>query len=666
MIVGVMLRHYKSYYNINFIPFLENTEVPYSVFIGNNGVGKSAILEAIDVFFNDREWNVNVNGKKQDAFICPVFLVKKEKFNEKYPEEINLMTSISDYFWDADEKANANISNNDHLMSFLRFKNKLKHDYREEHYLLMIGIEHENKNAYFNTFNGDIRKKIPERLLIEDVTNFEKQLINLKKHISDLYSYVYIPVEQSIQQTLKLENTEMQAFLSKNILEEIESVLNKNVNGNGNGNGSGRRESVVDYINQHLEEFMVNVNGALSNIDKAYSYNHDIRRKLTARDIRDKILDAYFPLRTLKKDSKPLVQLSSGEQRKALIDTAYAFLTTNPNEIREREIILAIDEPETSMHVSNCFDQFERLEKLTRDHKYQVLITTHWYGFMPITEKGFMHYVEERADNKIKISSYSFYNYLEERRSYPDVVELKSLYDLATSILTFMRSNPNINWLVCEGSDDKMYLEYLLRGQGDFRILPVGGCGNVVKLFQLLYSPISEKVQTKQIDSKILFLIDTDRLFKKVEKPIYFSGEVDEIVHLRRLQIIGDKIELVNPLKNEVYEETEIEDCLNPQIYYDAISKVVEEYANQDIKDAFQGFEINDECKFSKIKGDESLIIATSSEFQKKKKDIINYLGLNDVKYKIAKAYIRLCEEKEKEAVVIEHSFLDSLKCIYF
>lgn len=54
MISGILLRHYKNYGNLKFIPICDSTEYMYSVYVGNNGVGKSAILEALDVVLNDR------------------------------------------------------------------------------------------------------------------------------------------------------------------------------------------------------------------------------------------------------------------------------------------------------------------------------------------------------------------------------------------------------------------------------------------------------------------------------------------------------------------------------------------------------------------------------------------------------------------------------------
>ena len=50
--------------NLNFIPLCNSVEEKLSIFIGDNGVGKSSILESLDTFFNGRNWNVTLGIKK--------------------------------------------------------------------------------------------------------------------------------------------------------------------------------------------------------------------------------------------------------------------------------------------------------------------------------------------------------------------------------------------------------------------------------------------------------------------------------------------------------------------------------------------------------------------------------------------------------------------------
>lgn len=644
MIAAILLRHYKNYGNMKFIPICNNTAHMYSVYVGNNGAGKSAILEALDVVFNERAWNTTFNMKKSEAFICPIFLIDKKKIPVDRQALVEVM---SHFFWNVDETINPNIRSNIELQNFLRYRDELKLKYEKTHYILLIGVNYENaKDAYFATFQYALEKEISTKLpkTEEEVKN---SLNEIKKVIFNLYSYLYIPVEESPNELLKLHNVTMQQLLNKNILTEIEKILNKKANG----------KSIVAQINDNLDKFIEEVNLTISNIDKKYSFTNDLgnKKNLTAKDIREKILEAYFPLRALKANGHRVEQLSSGEQRKAIIDVAYSILIANGDKETEKDIILAIDEPETSMHISNCFNQFLMLEELAGNHQRQIMLTTHWYGFLPIAQNGSMHHIVQENDG-VKIDTFSLYNILEERRYFPDVIELKSMYDLATSIITYMRVKNETTWIICEGSDDKIYLEYILKDYNNLYILPVGGCGNVVKLYQLLYSPLTEKNENKY--GKALFLIDTDLQYKIVKKPLEFSSDNNSKVILRRLQIDNGQIRLYDPCKSNVYSQTEIEDCLNPKCYYSAVIKCIQSNKDSKLKSIAKKFEFVEEATVSVLRGDDSCIRATDCNVISEKKLIIDFAESSDNKYDIANIYKNICEQS---STAVEHNLE---KCI--
>lgn len=418
MISGILLRHYKNYGNLKFIPICDSTEYMYSVYVGNNGVGKSAILEALDVVLNDRYWNVTIGMKKNEAYICPLFLIEKKKVS--HPNR-HMFECVSDYFWNADEKANANIKGNLELKKLLKYKDDLREKYEKNYYCILIGIKHDNiREAFCATFDGAVKAKIENELVV-DSENVQDVLNYIKQEIWNYYSYLYLPIEETPSESLKLQNKTMQQLLNKNVLAEIEKVLNRKTAG----------KSIVTQINDNLDEFITEVNGIIAKVDEQYGFSSELgiggKKNLTAKDIREKILEAYFPLRELKVNGKNVNQLSSGEQRKAIIDVAYSILIANGQQETERDIVLAIDEPENSMHISNCFNQFMMLEELAKTYKKQIILTTHWYGFLPIAQNGNMHHIFDG-----KIDSFCLYNIMEERRNFPDIIELKSMIDYMT------------------------------------------------------------------------------------------------------------------------------------------------------------------------------------------------------------------------------------------
>ncbi len=635
MIAGVWLRHYKNYENVNFLPICDDVENKYTVYVGNNGVGKSGILEALDVALNNREWNVTANAKKSEAYICPVFLVEKTVI-KKYADAFQYM---SDYFWDYDESS----SSNQTLIPFYKFRGQIKDKYKDNYYLVLLGVQLEDKKhaCLPSGFHKEFIKDFSEHFqLSEDAT--QSRLDEMRSEVYSGYNYLYIPVEQSLNELLRLENTEMQMLLNKNLLSEIEKILTKSQDG---------EVPIVNRINNYLDQFIKQVNSAISNVDNSYCFDSEVRKKsLTARDIREKILEAYFPLRVLKRNGRKISQLSSGEQRKALIDVAYSVLVANGDNDTEREIVLAIDEPETSMHISNCFNQFIMLENLSKKFNKQIILTTHWYGFLPITQCGSMHQISRKGDSKgVDVASFDFNTCLEERRRYPDVIELKSLFDLATSILTYMRNNSDTKWIICEGRVDKLYLETMLEGREDIKILSVGGCGNVVKLYQLLYTPMSEKNETDAREGKMLFLIDTDEKYKEIGIPLTLSSAKPIGLHIKRLQIVDEEIKLIEATttNGNVYEKTEIEDCLIPQIYYDSIVDVIRSESDGEELDVISKFVFDNTAKTSRLRGDKSCIQPTDINYIGKKQTIIQFAENDSNKYKIAQKYVDIYQNNE-------------------
>lgn len=86
MIVGIFLRNYKTYHGINYIPLTDSDQ--FCGLVGNNGVGKSSILESLDTFFNHRPWNYNIATKKSGMKstapqIIPIFCLERNKFDNE-------------------------------------------------------------------------------------------------------------------------------------------------------------------------------------------------------------------------------------------------------------------------------------------------------------------------------------------------------------------------------------------------------------------------------------------------------------------------------------------------------------------------------------------------------------------------------------------------------
>ena len=82
MILATILRNYKCYKGINIIPFSNGNIDCMNIIIGNNGVGKSAILEGLNSLFNETHWIVNNESKKDEVYVGAVMLVEKDRVDK--------------------------------------------------------------------------------------------------------------------------------------------------------------------------------------------------------------------------------------------------------------------------------------------------------------------------------------------------------------------------------------------------------------------------------------------------------------------------------------------------------------------------------------------------------------------------------------------------------
>ena len=355
MIISVIVRHYKIYKGINYVPISDGTN--FSSILGENGAGKSSVLESLDCFFNKKpytDWSINHEAKSEgitkdnSAYIIPVFLIKKDRLRKSLKndlEQFNKAEKLSNYLWETNEKAKGTFYDD-----FYEHREKLKENYdTEDYFLLLVGKRYKENGCYFGSYHNKLVFINNEPFKEYDEAELQKYFEGFYEYIISHYSYLYIPVETDVQTYTKLETLEMQKLMDKNIQTEIEKAITT---------------KTINQINGHLDKFVEDIESVL----ETYKYKGRFKNNLTMPDLVSKIIESYFSIKELNKkipnSTKTIAvnELSSGEKRKALIDLAYSFLIKNSD--RESNLILAIDEPESSLHISNCFEQFEKLIKI--------------------------------------------------------------------------------------------------------------------------------------------------------------------------------------------------------------------------------------------------------------------------------------------------------------
>ncbi|WP_068471943.1 AAA family ATPase [Saccharicrinis aurantiacus] len=574
MITSIFLRHFKIYKGITFIPISEG--VGFSSLIGENGVGKSSVLEAIDYAINKKhnDWPINNEAKNEGVggknfpYIAPVFLIKKAKLRSAKTADQELFKKaekLSDFIWENNLKSKSKSSS-----EFNKHKNELAKSYnKDDYFLLIVGKKHNNNSIYFGGYQTEIDFIGANPSIKSTDEEIQTYFKGFYDYIISHYSYLYIPVETDVSTYTKLETVEMQKLMDKNIQDEIVKAI---------------KPGTLKQINKDLNCFVKDVESIL----EEYEYKGYHKNSLTMPDLVSKIIEAYFSIKVLNKKSIsgnkviPVSELSSGEKRKALVDVAYSFLLKNHN--ADSNIILAVDEPEASLHISACYDQFEKLFSLSKN-KHQILVSTHWYGFLPIVQNGSSTSIRKNSSNETTADFFNLYNYREtitqEKKKtkgpLPIDYNIKSYNDLVQSILFSILKDEPYNWLVCEGLSEKIYFEVLFKKEIEdkkLRILPLGSFKEVRKLYNNLLSPIKDP--DYKIKGKVICLIDTDS--ERVD--VDYENNNKNLFFYRLWNNKKDnlKTNLIDVNKNSMNPPTEIEDCLNPYIYKQTLMEFCKEY----------------------------------------------------------------------------------------
>lgn len=590
MILAAVLRNFKCFKGINIIPFCDGNLDSLNIIIGNNGVGKSAVLEGLNTLFNETRWIVNneIRGKKEDVSTGAVMLIEKSRMTCGFDsKELGLLEEISSFFWSVDES-------NTTLKQYSRFfelRSKVL-DKKDEYYLLVVGREYEQKDILFLTFTTLLRN-----VLTAEPKPTNQTLSKLLTKTLSLYTYIYIPVEFPISEFVMLQNRSLQSLMDSSVRDSITNELNSKRISRDNGNGKKVKLSLLELINEFLDKYVKGVEVDIQSVNSGYSYKPRPGQssKLTANHVVDTIVSAYFSKRLFKKDGKEIQFLSSGEKRLILIDIISAFVK---KENASHELIIAVDEPENSLHISKCYDQFQRIEKIALKYKHQLFITTHWYGSLPCLSKGSLVHIDDYGRPNIT----NLYNYYEKRGDLPEDVYLKGFFDLSSSLLYAFRGSRK-NWLLVEGYEDKKYIEYHLH-RDDVRIIPLGGCGNVRKVYEYLHAPLSSK-EFQNYTKKIICLIDTDSQCPALGMS---SGTTRDVLSIRRLHEKEDGDIILLDIDNPSRKETEIEDVLIPIQFYESLKDAIDSYGDTDDKDAFASFDFDNTTNHSRIKGDDSVL----------------------------------------------------------
>tara|TARA_R110002049_G_scaffold295808_1_gene483457 strand:- start:950 stop:2470 length:1521 start_codon:yes stop_codon:yes gene_type:complete len=389
----------------NFRGYQSETKVELdnlSVFVGKNDVGKSTILEALDIFFNENKGvikldkdDINKECKKLGNTEVKISVIFSELPSTLTIDTSNPTTLKDEYLLKTDgtleivkkfpnagkEKIYIKASHptNPDCADLLLKKNA------ELKKLLTSGIvcTEKTKNAkireaIWNHYSSDLRlndieielAKIDAKNIWEQLKNYMPlySLFQSDRKNSDGDSEVQNPMKLAVQEILK--DVSLKANLDK-VAEEVEKKL-KEVS-----------EKTLEKLNEMNPDIASSLTPVIPSPDSL------------------KWIDVFKSVSITCDDDIPINKRGSGVKRLVLLNFFRAEAERRKKEEKIPSIIYAIEEPETSQHLKHQKKLIEAFKELSKAPNTQILMTTHSPSIVKLLDFEDLQLVKDDSGKKV-------------------------------------------------------------------------------------------------------------------------------------------------------------------------------------------------------------------------------------------------------------------------
>lgn len=571
-----------------------------TAFVGKNDVGKSTILEALEIFFNNKtiqceREDLSVNHEVEDENIeiscvfsdieIPIILDSNFETNLKDEYLLNkdgfleikkvLKCSI------VKPKANSYIvcyhPSEENCKDLLLLKStELKR--RAEN----LDIPKENYNA---SINASIRRAIFNKFsnlnLIETDLAVDKE--DSKKIFNKLEEY--FPMYALFQSDRASSDSD------KEIVDPMQIAISQAIKG---------LEVEINKIKEEVKEKTLEI--ANKTLEKLKEMNSTLADSLIPEFKAEPKFDSLFKLSINSDDGIAINKRGSGVRRLILLNffraEAERQLNENP---KKNNIIYAFEEPETSQHPNHQIMLIESFLKLSQKENCQIILTTHTpalAGMLPLNSLRLI----KKEKGKIEIFSTS-------EETYKEITDM-------LGILPEPIPNTSKGILLVEGVDDILFfyhLNKLLKEaneiektflESNINVVFTGGCNNLrywitkrlVHQFNLPWAIFldSDKNSKDEITENIKFVNKT-----LSNNNLAFYTRKREIENYLHFDLIKDTLKSDFKNLNEFGDYDDIKKLTEKKIFEKKWGKMTFEYLREteryiDEKDGTEHFELTE------------------------------------------------------------------------
>lgn len=366
----------------NFRSYKEETEIKFdnlTLLVGKNDIGKSTILEALDIFFNDGngvikidKTDLNINALREgdsETIISVCF--------SELPESIIIDSSVQTTL------SNEYMLNSEGLLEIVK---KYKNGGKAAVYVRANHPTNQNCSDLLLKKNAELKRIIKD----EDI-DCENQTVNavMRKSIWEHYSdnldlqsveidvskedakkiweklAVYMPVYSLFQADRK--NSDGDSEVQDPLKEAVKQIINDE-------SLQATLASVAGIVEEKLQEV------SKRTLDKLREMSPDIASSLNpVIPTADKLkwADVFKAVSISGDEDIPINKRGSGVKRLVLLNFFRAEAERRLEEGDNTGIVYAIEEPETSQHSNNQQVLIKALKELSETANTQVILTTH-------------------------------------------------------------------------------------------------------------------------------------------------------------------------------------------------------------------------------------------------------------------------------------------------
>lgn len=392
-----------------------------NVIVGKNDIGKSTVLEALDIFFNENKGIIKID---------------KDDVNKKCKEERNTEIKISVVFEELPETLTIDATNPTTLESEYLLKSdntleivkKYPNAGKEKVFIKANHPTNESCSELLLKKNADLKKLLTDEIECEDKTKNATIRKALWNHYSEDLQLNEIEIEIA---KLDAKNTWEQ--LKKHMpLYSLFQSDRKNSDGDSEVQNPMKlavaeilkdnelREN-LNKVAQEVEKKLIEVSN--KTLEKLNEMNPEIAESLTPiipSPESLKWVDVFKSVSITGDQDIPINKRGSGIKRLILLNFFRAEAERRQKEINVPSIIYAIEEPETSQHPNHQRKLIEAFIELSKADKTQVILTTHSPAIVKMLDFEHLQLIKDGEEkevinierNKLPYPSLNEVNYL--------------------------------------------------------------------------------------------------------------------------------------------------------------------------------------------------------------------------------------------------------------